>query len=136
MTTQSNLPDRMNDFSFSRVGNSDGTGIKPPEGWRAQRKANREGQHDKSAMLDAEMNPDDNADMSDNEYEYWNTISTGDPVTMGEIKYADDGKKYTHTPTRTARRATLAKFAMAPRAIKLLQVPPEATPTAPAARET
>jgi hypothetical protein len=48
-------------------------------------------------MLDAELDPDDNADMSDNEYEYWNTLSTGNPVTQGEIKYADDGKKYTHT---------------------------------------
>jgi len=82
--------------------------IEIPDGWTVvpsfgevsssyDKKAHREGQHDKSAMLDAEMNPDDNADMSDNEYEYWNTISTGDPVTTGEIKYADDGKKYTHT---------------------------------------
>ena len=49
-------------------------------------------------MLDAEMNPPDNADMSDNEYEYWNTISTGNPITRGEIDAAEgDGKKYTHT---------------------------------------
>jgi len=96
-TESSGLANRMNDFSFSQAENSGNAGFKPPEGWKAQRKAAREGQQDKSAMLDAEMNPPDNANMSDNEYEYWNTISTGDPVTQGEIKYADDDKKYTHT---------------------------------------
>lgn len=97
-TETSGLANRMNDFSFSQAGNSGNAEFKPPEGWKAQRKAAREGQQDKSAMLDAEMNPSDNADMSDNEYEYWNTISTGNPITRGEIDAAEgDGKKYTHT---------------------------------------
>ena len=41
------------------------TEIKVPEGWKAQRKAAREGQHDKSDLLDAEMNPSDEANMAE-----------------------------------------------------------------------
>jgi len=74
------------------------TEINPPEGWRAQRKASRGGQDDKSMMLDTEMNPSNDADMSEDEQEYWKTIHTGNPVTTGEVESAEgDGKKYTHT---------------------------------------
>ena len=97
---QSSFGQRMSDIGGLKITRAaDLAEPKIPEGWRSRdSKAHKEGQHDKSEMLDAEMNPDDNADMSDNEYEYWNTISTGDPVTQGEIDAAEgDGKKYTHT---------------------------------------
>ena len=78
--------------------------INIPEGWSMaevpspySKKAHREGQHDQSDMLDAEIG-DDNSDMSEDEYEYWKTIATGNPVTRGEMDAAEnDGKKYTHT---------------------------------------
>jgi hypothetical protein len=70
-----------------------------PEGWSMaevpspySKKAHREGQHDKSAMLDAEMNPPDEADMSEDEYEYWKSACSS-CASMAE----GDGKKYTHT---------------------------------------
>lgn len=91
-TKNSGLANRMNDFSFSRVENSGGVGFKSPEGWKAQRKAAREGQHDKSAMLDAEMNPSNETNMSEDEYEYWKSACSS-CVSMAE----NDGKKYTHT---------------------------------------
>lgn len=84
------------------------TKIEIPEGWTLvpsfgevpspyDKKAHREGQHDQSDMLDAEIG-DDNSDMSEDEYEYWKTIATGDPVTRGDMDAAEgDGKKYTHT---------------------------------------
>lgn len=88
--SQSSFGRRMSDIEGLKITKAaDLAELKIPSGWRSK--------DDKSAMLDAEMNPPDNADMSDNEYEYWNTLSTGDPMTTGEIKYADDGKKYTHT---------------------------------------
>ena len=85
------------------------TKIEIPEGWTLvpsfgevpspyDKKAHREGQHDQLDMLDAEMDPSDEADMCEDEYEYWKTIATGDPVTRGEMDAAEgDGKKYTHT---------------------------------------
>lgn len=88
----SGLANRMNDFSFSQAENSGGAGFKSPEGWKAQRKAAREGQQDKSAMLDAEMNPPDNASMAEDEYEYWKSACSS-CASMAE----GDGKKYTHT---------------------------------------
>ncbi len=47
------------------------TKIKVPSGWKAQRKAALEGQHDKSALLDAEMNPPNDVEMSEDEHQYW-----------------------------------------------------------------
>jgi hypothetical protein len=70
------------------------TKIKIPEGWRAQRKASREGQHDKSATLDAEMNPSDDANMSEDEYEYWKAACASCEVVDAA---EGGGKKYTHT---------------------------------------
>jgi hypothetical protein len=97
-TPESSLGRRMSDIGGLKITKAASMSeLKVPEGWRSNRKEHRQGQHDKSDMLDAEMNPDDNVEMSDNEYEYWRTLATSDPVTQGEIKYADDGKKYTHT---------------------------------------
>lgn len=48
---------------------------------------------------DTQYNADD-VEMSEDEYEYWRSIATGDPETSSEVNeanYADDGKKYTHT---------------------------------------
>ena len=39
-----------------------------PEGWRTLRKDSKEGQHDKSSILDAEMNPSNETEMSEDEY--------------------------------------------------------------------
>lgn len=76
--------------------------IEIPEGWAVapsfgevpspyDKKAHREGQHDKSDMLDAEIG-DDNTDMSEDEYEYWKSACAS-CACMTE----SDGKKYTHT---------------------------------------
>lgn len=84
------------------------TRIEVPEGWSVvpafgevpspyDKRSHLEGQHDKSDMLDAEIG-DDNTDMSEDEYEYWKTLATGNPTTTNEIDSAEgDGKKYTHT---------------------------------------
>jgi len=70
-----------------------------PEGWSFadvpspyEKKAHREGQHDKSSLLDAEMESDDDTDMSEDEYQYWKSTCSS-CASMAE----DDGKKYTHT---------------------------------------
>jgi len=109
---QSSLGRRMSDIGGLKITKAKTSSMsepKVPEGWslasshgetvgpKITKESHLRGDQDKSDMLDAEMDPDDNADMSDNEYEYWRTLATGGPVTQGEIKYADDGKKYTHT---------------------------------------
>ena len=96
--SQSSLNRRMSDIEGLKITKAASMSEPQiPEGWRSNREEHRRGDQDKSAMLDAEMNPSDEADMSEEEYEYWRTLATGDPITQGEVRYADDGKKYTHT---------------------------------------
>lgn len=90
---KSSLSRRMSDVGGLKI--TKATSMAEPEvprGWNVKRKAHRAGQHDKSAMLDAEMNPSDEADMSEDEYEYWKSACSS-CASMSE----DDGKKYTHT---------------------------------------
>jgi hypothetical protein len=94
-TSNSNLGERMSDingFKITKADKTDHADPKIPQGWNVKRKAHREGQHDKSALLDAEMNPDNGTDMSEDEYEYWKSACSS-CASMAE----DDGKKYTHT---------------------------------------
>ena len=74
------------------------TKINVPDGWSVdptfgeipsphEKKQHLEGQHDKQ---DGEDEGDD-ADMSEEEYEYWSKEYSE------QTDYADDGKKYTHT---------------------------------------
>lgn len=79
--------------------------ISIPDGWSVdptfgeisspyEKKAHREGQHDKSTMLDAEMDPPDDVNMSEDEYQYWKSeCSSCQAMSAAE----GDGKKYTHT---------------------------------------
>lgn len=93
---------RMSDVSGFRITKAKKASMsepQAPDGWSFadipspyEKKAHREGQHDKSDMLDAEMEPDDGADMSEDEYEYWKSACSS-CASMAE----DDGKKYTHT---------------------------------------
>lgn len=88
MSTKINIPDGWN------VVGSYGETVGP----KNTKKSHLRGNQDKSAMLEAEMNPPDEADMCEDEYEYWKTIATGNPTTSGEMDAAEgDGKKYTHT---------------------------------------
>lgn len=87
------------------------TKIEIPDGWSVDptfgeipspydKKQHLEGQQDKSQMLEDEIDPSEETDMSEDEYEYWRSIATGQPETSNEVNqtnYADDGKKYTHT---------------------------------------
>jgi hypothetical protein len=72
--------------------------INIPEGWSVdpafgeipspyEKKQHLEGQHDKQG----EEDEDDDADMSEQEYNYWSKEYSE------QTDYADDGKKYTHT---------------------------------------
>lgn len=75
-----------------------------PDGWevaptfgevvgpKITKESHLRGDQDKSAMLDAEMNPSDEADMSEDEYQYWKSACSS-CASMAE----SDGKKYTHT---------------------------------------
>lgn len=88
MSTKINIPDGWN------VIGSYGETVGP----KNTKKSHLRGNQDKSAMLEAEMDSSDEADMSEDEYEYWKTIATGNPTTPGEMDAAEgDGKKYTHT---------------------------------------
>lgn len=88
MSTKINIPDGWN------VVGSYGETVGP----KNTKKSHLRGNQDKSAMLEAEMDSSDEADMSEDEYEYWKTIATGNPTTSGEMDAAEgDGKKYTHT---------------------------------------
>jgi hypothetical protein len=98
----------MNDFFFSPVNREeDPTNMsepKIPEGWsvtgsygetvgpKITKESHLRGDQDKSAMLDAEMDPSDEADMSEDEYQYWKSACSS-CASMAE----GDGKKYTHT---------------------------------------
>lgn len=55
------------------------------------KKLHREGQHDKQTSEPPEESPEDQTDMSEEEYNYWSKEYSE------ETNYADDGKKYTHT---------------------------------------
>ena len=91
--SQSSLNRRMSDIEGLKITKA-ASMAEPqiPEGWRSNRKEHRRGDQDKSAMLDAEMNPSDEADMSEDEYEYWKSACSS-CASMAE----GDGKKYTHT---------------------------------------
>lgn len=87
------LSDRMDDFFLSPIKTTDLGELHVPDDWKARDpEAHKRGQHDKSAMLDAEMNPPDDADMSEDEYQYWRS-ECASCASMAE----SDGKKYTHT---------------------------------------
>jgi len=91
--SQSTFGDRMSDVGGLKITKAVSMAEpKVPKGWRSNREEHRRGQHDKSAMLDAEMNPSDEADMSEDEYEYWRSACSS-CASMAE----GDGKKYTHT---------------------------------------
>ena len=93
-TPESSLGRRMSDVGGLKITKATSMAEpKIPEGWRSNREEHRRGQHDKSDMLDAEMNPSDDADMSEDEYEYWRAACASCEASMAE----GDGKKYTHT---------------------------------------
>jgi hypothetical protein len=93
----SSLGRRMSDIGGLKITKANKTDMAEgpivPEGWSYaeipspyEKKQHLEGQHDKQ---DSEI--DDDADMAEEEYEYWSKEYSE------ETNYADDGKKYTHT---------------------------------------
>ena len=106
---QSGFGDRMSDLRGIKItrakDNSDMAEYAIPEGWsvnpsfsetvgpKIKKKDHLSGNQDKSKMLEEEIGDDtDEADMSEEEYAYWNEYRE-------KAEYADDGKKSTHTYT-------------------------------------